>query len=137
MSSCPRSMASSRSWRVTSSQRQTSVLGIYSSRSLTSVFAAGVAGLEEGDLREGRKLRLHLIPDPLGQDLARRVLEAGDLVQVPVIELVVEGLPQLVEVAEVDEPAGVRVDGTGDRELDLEGMAVKPRALVPLGDVGE
>ena len=69
------------------------------------------------------------------EDLARRVLEAGHLVQVVVVELVVERLPGVVEALKVDEPAGLLVDRAGDGELDAEAVPVKARALVPGRDL--
>ena len=53
------------------------------------------------------------------------------------VELVVERLPRVVEALEVDEPAGVRVDRARDGELDPEAVAVKARALVPGGHLGQ
>src|SRR5690606_12095935 len=96
---------------------------------------ARVAGLEDRDLRERRELRLHPVPDPLREDLARRVLEAGDLVQVPMIELLPERLPDVVDDAEVDEPSRLRIDGASDGELDLERVAVEAPALVTIRHV--
>src|SRR5580692_3292554 len=123
MSVCPRATASSRSCRVTSSQRQTSVLA---TPSPALVLAARLARLEDGDALERRQRRAQEVPDPPREDLARRVLEAGDLVQVVVVEPVVQGLPRVVEDLEVDEPARPRVDGAGHGELDAEAMAVEP-----------
>src|SRR5262249_14020952 len=100
MSSCPRAMASSSSWRGTSSQRQTRTFAMDSLA--PGVLASRVARLEKSDLDEARKDRFHAIPDPFREDFAGRVLEARDLVQVVVIELLVERLPQLIELAEVD-----------------------------------
>src|SRR5687768_2128184 len=134
MSVCPRAIASSSSWSVTSSQRQTST---FPTSSFPRVFAARVARLEDGDLHEWRKLRLHLIPDPLRKVLARRVLETGEVVQVIVVEPIVERLPDGVDLTVVDEPTGRGVDRTRDRDLDLEGMTVQAPALVALGDLGQ
>jgi hypothetical protein len=101
------------------------------------VFAPCVARLEHGDPNEGGELVLHPIPDPLREDLAGRILEAFDLVQVVVIEALVERLPGVVDDAEVDEPPGLWIDRPRDGELDFEGMPMKALALVPRRHIGE
>src|SRR5262249_9143186 len=73
-----------------------------------------------------------LVPDPSREDLARRVLQALYLVQVVVIEHRVDGLPERVELPEVDEPAGFRVHRTAYGQLHFERMSVETRALMPL-----
>jgi hypothetical protein len=67
------------------------------------------------------------------EDLAGRILEARDLVQIMVIELVVQGLEEGMQLAEIDQPPGVRVDGAFDGELDAETVAVEPKAFVRFG----
>src|SRR3954453_20865055 len=101
------------------------------------VLAAGVAGLEDGDAGDRRERGLEAVPDPAREQLAGGVLEAGDLVEVVVIELGVERRPRVVEHAVVDEPARLFVDGAGDGHLDLEAVAVEARALVAGGYPGE
>src|SRR5262249_40906642 len=91
--------------------------------------------LEDGDLHERGELRLHAVPDPLREILARRVLEPRDLVEVVMIELVPERLPDVVDHAVVDEPTRLRIHRTGDRELDLERVPVQALALVTFRDV--
>ena len=98
---------------------------VFSARSLAPfVLAARVARLEERDARERREAWLEGVPDPAREHLARRILEAGDIVQVIVVEPVVKRLPEVVEVTEIDEPTGALVDRPGDRELDLEAVPV-------------
>ena len=53
---------------------------------LAAVDAAGGAGLADDDLREQGQARADLAPDPAGEVLAGRVVEAGDLVEVVVVE---------------------------------------------------
>ena len=50
------------------------------------VLAAGFARLEDGDLDEIRQARRELVPNPSREDLARWVLETGDVVEVSMIE---------------------------------------------------
>ena len=65
--------------------------GLHGSTSIAFVLAAGVAGLEHRDAREGRQVGLQALPDPARQDLAGRVLEAGHIVQIVMIKDVVDG----------------------------------------------
>lgn len=101
------------------------------------VLAARVAGLEYRDANQGRKAFLQTIPDPLREDLTRGVCEPFHVVQIAVIERVVERLPGVVNDAEIDEPPGLWVDRTSDRQLDLERMTMKSLALVACRDVGK
>src|SRR5277367_1010670 len=116
MSRCPRSIASCKSRRVTSSHRHTRVFiasipsGRRCVRSTSFVFAARLASFEDGDALERRKKRLDALPDPGGQDLAGWILETRQIVEVVVIELFGERLPGVIEALEIDEPAGARVD---------------------------
>ena len=68
------------------------------------------AGLAHDDPREPGQRGLEAIPDPRGEVLARRVLEPLDLVEVVVVELVEQRLERGLDVAEVHDPAGRRVD---------------------------
>src|SRR5688572_23023513 len=97
---------------------------------LTFVLAARVAGLEQGHALQRREARLEPLPDEARKKLAGRVFEPRDLVQVVVIEQVVERLPQSVEVAVIDEPAGFGVNRSLDRQLHFETVPVQARALV-------
>jgi hypothetical protein len=71
----------------------------------------------------------------VGKDLARRVLEARNLVQVEMVELFVKRLPSVVKPLEIDEPAGVLVHRPGHGQFDAETMSVKARTLVPGGNL--
>lgn len=53
------------------------------------------------------------------------------------VEPPVNRLPYLVEGAEVDEPARVRVHGAEGGDLDFERMPVESRTFVPFGNPGE
>src|SRR5687767_15040098 len=46
------------------------------------------------------------------------------------VDAIVDRLPNRVDVAVVDEPAGGRAHRTKQRQLDLEAVAVQARALV-------
>jgi hypothetical protein len=73
----------------------------------------------------------------MGEVLTRRVLEPGDLVQVVVIEEIEERAKGTVHDLVVQKPPRLGIYRTRDGDVDLEAVAVKPRALVSLGDVGK
>jgi len=56
-----------------------------------SVDAAGGAGFGDDDFAELREVWLEVLPDPGGDIFAGGVMEAGDFVQVAVVELVPDG----------------------------------------------
>ena len=85
--------------------------------------------MERGELRYQR------VPNPTRQHLARRVLETWDFVQIVMIELVVQRLPNLIKIAKINEPTGLRVGVADDRELDLERMTMETCTFVPLWDL--
>lgn len=55
---------------------------------------------------------------------AGRVLEPLDLVQIAVIQRLVDRYPKLVELAVIEKPSGVFVDGATNCELHLEAVPV-------------
>lgn len=75
------------------------------------------------------------LPQPTTEDFARRVFEAGDVVQIVVVELFEEWLPSVVDQRVVDEPACLRVDGPFDDDLHTETMTVQALTLVAFGDM--
>src|SRR5690349_13482023 len=104
---------------------------------LAFVNAAARAGLVDHDLAELRQLRLGLLPDPARQVLAGRILEARDLVQVVMIELIVDRLKSHAHVREIHDPAAVLVHCSAQVQLDPERMPVQPSALVSRRYVGQ
>jgi hypothetical protein len=80
---------------------------------------------------------MQAIPYPLRDDFAGGIFEAGNVVEVVVIQLLEEWGAGGGDLGEVEHPAGVGADGAGDVDLGAKGVAVKPGALVILGDVGE
>src|ERR1019366_6229175 len=112
-------MASSRSCSVTSSHRHAIVfMRLARERRRPSapfVLAARLARLEDGHPNERRQGRLDALPHPRREELAGRVLEARQLIQVVVVEERVERRPRVVEELVVYEPAGARggVPGAG------------------------
>jgi hypothetical protein len=103
----------------------------------TPEHTSGGAGFVDGNAMQERELRFEALPEPASDVFAGGVFEAGDLVEVVVIELVFEGLEDLLDVTEVHEPAGVRIDGAAEGEVDFEGVAVEAGAFVGGGNLGE
>ena len=91
----------------------------------------------DGNAMEGGEEGFEALPEPAGDDFAGGVFEAGDVVEVVVVELVYEGLEGFLDIAEVHKPAGLRIDGATEGEVDLVGVAVQASALVAGGDFGE
>ena len=95
------------------------------------------AGFPDDDAAEGGERGFETLPDPAGEDFAGWVFEAGDVVEVVVVELIVERTEGSVEVGEVTDPAECFVEVAADVDFDAEGMAVQARALVAGGNVGQ
>jgi inner membrane transporter RhtA len=98
------------------------------------VDAARGAGLADHHRRQ-RQRGGQPVPDPAGEHLAGRVLQAGDVVQVVVVKLVADRRERLADVGEVHHPAGAGRDLAADVHLDPERVPVQPRALVARGHV--
>lgn len=95
------------------------------------------AGLFHDDAAEAFERGREAVPNPAGEDFTGGILEAGDVVEIVVVELLVEGTEGGVQVGEVANPAEGWVDLTADVDLDTERMAVQARAFVAGGHVGE
>lgn len=78
-----------------------------------------------------------VVVDPHGDDFAGGVGEAGDVVEVVVVELFDEGFDGFFDVAVVDEVAFGGIDGAGDDDVEAEGMAVEAAAFMAVGEGGE
>jgi len=74
-------------------------------------------------------------PDPARQNLAGRVFETLDLVQVVVVEPKPNRLAGFPDVGKVDDPAELGIRLAFDIDPNAERMAVEAFALVPLGYV--
>ena len=103
----------------------------------TVVGGSAGAGLFYDDAAEIGEGGFEALPDPASDDFAGGVFEAGDVVEVVVVELLVERAEGGVEVGEVADPAEGLVEVAADVDLDAEGMAVQARALVAGWDVGQ
>jgi len=106
-------------------------------RSVAAVFAAAGAGFVNTNARELGQQWLEFLPDPLGEVFAGGVVEAGQIVQVIVIETLVERLEDGLDLGEVANPAGLWIDIAFDINGDAERVAMQASALVPGRYVGE
>jgi hypothetical protein len=84
--------------------------GIHGQRSIASVRAPGGAGLVHFDPTQNRKTWLQLTPNPTRENLAGRVLQTLDLIQVVVVKPKPQRLAGFQDVGEVGDPAKRRVE---------------------------
>ncbi len=70
------------------------------------------------DFGEQRKLWFHLAPDPTREIFARRIFQAGNLIQVVMIESIVRRLKRGFDIREIHDPTGVAIDVTAQVQLD-------------------
>jgi hypothetical protein len=102
----------------------------------TVVMTARGGGLVNGDTRKDREVGVQTFPDPARQHLARRIFQAGDVVQTGVIELGVKRRPNGLDQVEID--AHIAVGKVLVRvEDDLEAVSVHATALMPFGHIGQ
>ena len=87
------------------------------------------------DRAEFRQQGLHFIPDEFGQDFAGRVFQAGNVVQVVVIQTLVQRLENRLDLREVADPAGVRIEVAAQVQRHFERVTVQASALVAVRDV--
>lgn len=88
--------------------------------SVPGIDAAAGAGLMDPDGAEFGQQGFEFLPDPLGQNFTRRVFQAGNVVQIVVIQALVQRLEDRLDFREVANPAGVRVDIAAQVDGDLE-----------------
>src|SRR5512138_3353614 len=102
---------------------------------LAAIDAARRARLANLDLHEAGHRPREGTPDPARQVLARRILESRNLVQVPMIELIVQRTEGVLELGEVHHPPGAFADRPVHGNANLKRVPVQARALVPLRHV--
>ena len=84
-----------------------------------------------------RQQRLQLFPDPLGQHFTGRIFQPRDVVQVVVVQALVQRLEDRLDLGEVANPAGVRVEVAAQVDRHFERVAVQAAALVAFRHVGQ
>jgi hypothetical protein len=82
------------------------------------------------DATELRKPRFEPFPNPPRQNLAGRIFQAADFVQVVMVELLPDRTKGGVHVSKVDDPAGLRVGLSTEVDGHLERVSVQARAFV-------
>lgn len=97
---------------------------------LAAIDAAAGAGFVDADRAQFRQQWFQFIPDEFGQDFAGRVFQAGNVVQVVVIQALVERLENRFDLGEVADPACVRIEVAAQVNRHFERVAVKAPALV-------
>src|SRR5712692_7289727 len=94
---------------------------------ISRVHAAVAAGLAPHlDAGERRKLGLEVLPDPHGDILEARDLETVDLVQIFVVQPLAQREAALLDLAQVGDEPGLRIDPTQEHDARDEGMSVQP-----------
>jgi hypothetical protein len=106
-------------------------------RSVSAIFTTTGAGFVDPDAGQLGKERFELLPDPFGDDFAGRVIQARNIVQIVMVELLVEWLEDRFDLREIPNPAGVRVDLAFDIDGNAEGMAMQASTFMPLGHMGK
>lgn len=92
----------------------------------------------DGDGVERRRRRdRDAFDDPDGEKLGCRIREPAHVVQELVVERGVKRLPGFREIAEVDDPPRVRIDGAAHAQGDAVAVPVRAAALVAVWHVGE
>ena len=85
----------------------------------------------EGDAGEAGELGFETVPEPLGNILEGGIFEAGNVIEITVVELAInDGFGNRGEFRVVHEPATHRVDLAFDHDLGLITMSVESRAFV-------
>lgn len=91
----------------------------------------------DADCTELRQQGLHFLPDKLGQHFAGRVFQAGNVVQVVVVQSLVQRLEDRLDFREVADPASVRVEVAAQVDRHFERVTVQAAALVAVRYVGQ
>mgnify|MGYP003363662242 CR=1 FL=1 len=91
----------------------------------------------DADAGELWQQRFERLPDPFGEHFAGGIFQAGNLIEVVVIELLVKRLEDGLELGEVANPAGMGIGLTLDVDGDTEGVAVQATAFMARRHVGK
>src|SRR5439155_24100003 len=99
-------------------------------RSGTAVLTPGGTRLQHDNAAEPVERAVQPFPDPHRKPLARRVVEALDLIEVTMVEGVVQRCEGALDLGEVDHPTTVLTGRPLHVHRDAERVAVQARALV-------
>src|SRR6185437_4709737 len=106
-------------------------------RSRSPILATARAGLVDHDAAQRRQAGRQALPEPHRELLAGRILEAGDLVEIAVVERLMERSEGGRELGEIAHPAQARVERTRDVHRQQKGVSVQARAFVAGRNVGQ
>jgi hypothetical protein len=79
-----------------------------------------------------RQHRLDLIPYPFGDDFARGIFQAADLIEVEVIQPTDDGIDDALDLAVIDQVPLFGRHFPFHHDIEAERMPVQPPALVPV-----
>ena len=108
-----------------------------------AILTAGGTGFMYHDAVEAGELGLQLAVEPLGKVFGGRILEqrfgfaVADFIEAPVVEPIDVGGDDLLDIAEVHEDAGIRLDFAQNIDVEFEAMAMHAPTFVPLGHPGK
>ena len=91
------------------------------------------AGFRHNDFGQHRQLRFQLVPNPYGNILAGGIFEAGNFVEVTVVELFPNRFEGGGNIRVIHDPAEFRVAISRDGDLHLETVPVQSAAFVGFG----
>ena len=93
---------------------------------LPPIHAPRIVRFHQLDLRQPRQGWRKLVPEPDREVFAGGVVEAGNVVELAVVECGVYRLPGGLDVGKIAYPAEFGIKLAADREFDPERMAVQP-----------
>ena len=99
--------------------------------------AAGGGSFVEHDLTQAGQLGFQFAPKPRAHVFDSGVFQAGDFIEVGVIQLIDQGLHGTADLGVIVNPADCRIHFAGDRYFDLEAVPVHQSAFVTLRGGGQ
>ena len=104
---------------------------------LPAINATSGRGLVNDDLNQAREIGRKFFPKPAGHDLDGGVFQAGNFVEIAMIEQLDQGVHRPADLGVIVNPTRGGIDLALDDDLDLETVAMHGSALMTSGDVGE
>jgi len=103
----------------------------------TVVTGSRGAGFLYDDAIKARQSRPQAVPDPLRQHLTGRIFQAGNIIEIVVVKLLIQGLKSTLDLSEVAYPALYGIRLTTHMHLNLYRMAMEAGTLVARPYVGQ
>ena len=89
------------------------------------------------EARQFREQRFELLPYPFGNDFTGRVFQAGDVVQVVMIQLFIQWFENRLYFSEVADPACIWIDLAFDIDGYAKGVTMQPSTFMSFGYMWE